>query len=285
MKFCLIIPAHNEEESIEKCLNSLVNQTHLPAEIIVVNDNSTDETANIVGQFTNAYPFVQLVHVSSSEAHQPGAKIIRAFYAGFEKVSKPFDVVCKFDADLIFPPNYLSELKQSFESDAQLGMAAGFCYIYDGQGNWMKEQLTNDDHIRGPLKAYKKECFEAIGGLKKAMGWDTLDELLARYHGWKTLTLPHLQVKHLKPTGQRYSKELARKFGVALYQMDYGFWLSLLSLLKIAMKKKKWTFLWQGINSYFKAQSKKLEKLVNPDEAKFIRNYRWKKIRERLKLL
>ena len=282
MNFCIIIPAHNEEEVIEKCLDSLINQSYPANEIIVIDDHSSDETASIVNQFAKINRTIQLVQNKSFDAHQPGTKIIQAFYKGFESIKKPFDVICKFDADLIFPSNYLSELKTNFEANSNLGMVAGFCFIQDKEGKWIKEKLTNDEHIRGPLKAYKKQCFEDIGGLKKAMGWDTLDELLARFHGWETKTLPNLHVKHLKPTGQRYSKELAKRFGSALYQMDYGLALSFLSLLKIAFLKKKVLFLIQGLTSYFKTIYQQPQKLVRKEEGKFIREYRWKKIKEKL---
>jgi hypothetical protein len=64
-----------------------------------------------------------------------------------------------------------------------LGLVAGHCYI-EKNGKWILENLTSNDHIRGPLKAYRKECFKAIGGLKKSMGWDTIDELVALHNGW-----------------------------------------------------------------------------------------------------
>ena len=48
MDFYIIIPAHNEQSSIGLTLDSLVNQTVLPKHIVVVNDNSTDETSDIV---------------------------------------------------------------------------------------------------------------------------------------------------------------------------------------------------------------------------------------------
>ena len=63
-------------------------------------------------------------------------------------------------------------------------MVAGFCYIQKND-EWVLENLTSKDHIRGALKAYRKECFFDIGKLKPSMGWDTVDELLAKYHNWE----------------------------------------------------------------------------------------------------
>ena len=84
-------------------------------------------------------------------------------------------------------------------------MVAGHCYI-EQNGTWVLENLTSKDHIRGGLKAYRNACFLEIGGLKKSMGWDTIDELLALYNQWEFETDASLHVKHLKPTGANYNK-------------------------------------------------------------------------------
>src|SRR5690606_11386562 len=127
------------------------------------------------------------------------------FYKGYETVAEDYDVVCKFDADLIFPDTYLEVLAGHFESNPRLGMASGFCY-FEKDGVWQLENLTRKDHIRGALKAYRNACFQHIGKLKPSMGWDTVDELLAQYHGWEILTDETLHVKHLKPTGILYNE-------------------------------------------------------------------------------
>ena len=117
MKFCIIIPAHNEEDSIGLTLNSLVKQSLLPQEIIVVNDNSTDNTKAIVEGFQQQFNFIKLVNNTSSNQHLPGTKIINAFYKGYDIANKDYDVICKFDADLIFPLNYLEQLAFHFNKD------------------------------------------------------------------------------------------------------------------------------------------------------------------------
>ncbi|NJX14819.1 glycosyltransferase [Tamlana crocina] len=275
MNFTIIIPTHNEESSIGLTLDSLSKQTHLPKQIVVVNDNSTDKTQDIVEAYAERHPFISLVNSKSSNQHLPGSKIINAFYKGFEALNDNYDVICKFDADLIFPKDYLEKLASHFNNNLKLGMASGFCYI-EKNGDWVLENLTRKDHIRGALKAYRKDCFLQIGKLKRSMGWDTVDELLAKFYGWEILTDESLHVKHLKPTGISYNKASKYLQGEAMYKMRYGFFITLISALKLAYKKGSFALFTDYMAGYFKAKQEKVVFLVSEDEGKFIRNLRWK---------
>lgn len=275
MNFYIIIPAHNEETSIGLTLDSLVNQTLKPKRIVVVNDNSTDSTHDIVDGFKAKYSWIELINSKSSNEHLPGSKIINAFYKGYEILDTNYDVICKFDADLIFPNNYLEQLAFHFKNNEKLGMVSGFCYI-EKNGDWILENLTRKDHIRGALKAYRKSCFLQIDKLKPSMGWDTVDELLAKYYGWQILTDDSLQVKHLKPTGMSYNKSSKYLQGEAMYKMRYGFLITFISALKLAYKKKSFSLFKDYLAGYFKAKKEKVDFLVTDEEGKFIRNLRWK---------
>ena len=277
MKFYIIIPAHNEADSIGLTLESLTQQTLLPKKIVVVNDNSTDNTETLVNGYSAKYPFIKLVTNVSSNAHLPGSKIINAFYKGYSTLDENYDVICKFDADLIFPNNYLETLSKHFNAEPKLGMAAGFCYIKKNN-DWVLENLTRQDHIRGALKAYRKACFLEIGKLKRSMGWDTVDELLAKYYNWTLLTDTNLQVKHLKPTGISYNKASKYLQGEAMYKMRYGFFITLISAAKLAYKKSSFRLFRDYMLGYFKALKAKKAHLVSKKEGLFIRKLRWKGI-------
>ena len=170
MNFYIVIPAHNEAKFIGQTLKSLVKQTLLPKKIVVVNDNSTDETESIVKELTSEYNCIQLLNKQSSEEHLPGAKIIQAFYAGYEALDSSYDIICKFDADLIFPKNYLEQLARHFKQHDKLGMVAGHCYFQKGN-ELVLEDLTRKDHIRGALKSYRKACFLEINGYSFKTNW------------------------------------------------------------------------------------------------------------------
>jgi glycosyltransferase involved in cell wall biosynthesis len=76
MNYYIVIPAHNEEQFIALTLDSLISQTLLPKKVVIVNDNSTDKTAEIL-----AYAkiiLITLVEKKSSAIHLPGSKVIQA---------------------------------------------------------------------------------------------------------------------------------------------------------------------------------------------------------------
>lgn len=281
MNYYIVIPAHNEEEFISLTLESLISQTLLPKKVVIVNDNSTDRTAEIVLAFAKENPFITLVEKKSSAIHLPGSKVIQAFQAGFETLDENYDVIVKLDADLIFPNNYFETITKHFNSDSRIGMVGGFCYI-EKNGEWVLENLTDKDHIRGALKAYRKETFEQIGGLKPQMGWDTVDELLCKFYNWKVVTDESLHVKHLKPTGANYNKTARYKQGEAFYTLGYGFWITSIASAKLSFMKKKPLLFFDYIQGFLKAKSEKKPLMVNAEQAKFIRNYRLKKMKEKL---
>lgn len=281
MKFYIVIPAHNEANLIGLTLESLANQTVLPSKVVVVNDNSVDNTETVVNQFYEKHSWIALVNNSSEAIHLPGSKVILAFNKGLETLDTNYDFIVKADADLIFPENYFETIIKHFQSDPKVGMVGGFAYI-EKNGEWILENLTDKDHIRGAFKAYRKACFEQIGGLKPAMGWDTVDELLCKFYGWQVKTDENLHVKHLKPTGANYNKTSRYKQGEAFYSLGYGFVITAIASLKLALRKGKPLLFIDYLNGFWKAKKAKKALLVTQEQAKFIREYRWKKIKEKL---
>lgn len=277
MNIGIVIPAYNEAESIGTTLHSLLNQTYLPSQIIVVDDGSTDSTAEVVNHIASKYPIVQLVQRGEKGEHLPGAKVVQTFNYGLSYLKEDIEVICKFDADLIFPDNYLEILNLQYSENPQLGMFGGFCYI-EKNGLWVLENLTNKDHLRGAVKSYRKACFEAIGGLKMAMGWDTADELLARYHGWIVQTDETLHVKHLRPTGAGYKSNARYLQGSVFYRMRYGVLLTLLAAVKLAVKKRSGKLFLDYCKGFYKAKQEKQPYLLSAEEGKWVRQYRWKGI-------
>ncbi|HHT9077889.1 TPA: glycosyltransferase family 2 protein [Flavobacterium psychrophilum] len=281
MKYYIIIPAHNEESFLGLTLQSIIEQTILPSKIVIVNDNSTDKTENIALAFAENNPIITLVNTTSQAIHLPGSKVIQAFNKGLETVNDDYDFIVKADADLIFPTNYFETIINHFKSDSTIGMVGGFAYVEENKA-WILENLTDKDHIRGAFKAYRKATFKQIGGLKPAMGWDTVDELLCKFYHWKVVTDQSLQVKHLKPTGANYNKTARYKQGEAFYSLGYGFFITAIASAKLAMMKKKPLLFLDYIKGFWKAKLAKKPLLVSQEQAKYIRKYRWQKMKSKI---
>ena len=231
MKVCVIIPVFNEQDFIKKSVESLIDQTIKPAEVIYVNDNSTDNSKNIIKNLIGKCEWIRVIDHKSFQEHVPGSKVIEAFNFGLKNLETQFDIICKFDGDIILPKNYIEKIIEIFNEKEKVGIAGGNLYVQKN-GKWIYENIAAKTHVRGPIKAYRAECFNDINALKSSIGWDTVDVLLAQKKGWLIYTDKNLIVKHLKPTGQKYSLHSKILQGESLYKMRFGFILSILSLLK-----------------------------------------------------
>lgn len=283
MKYYIIIPAHNEADLIGLTLDSIAAQTILPKQVIVVNDHSTDNTADVVSNYLNKQPFLSLVNHISHSKHLPGSKVIQAFNKGLTALDEQYDFIVKLDADVILPNNYFEELINVFTNNPKAGIVGGLCYIQHNN-KWVYENIADKNHVRGPIKSYRKACFKDIGGLRKSIGWDTVDTLLAKYHNWETITLKQLQVKHLKPTGKNYNRDAQYKQGEALYKMRYGILLTLITAFKIAFLKQKPILIFHYLKGYCIAKQHQAVCIVNAEEGAFIRKIRWQGIKTKLGL-
>lgn len=282
MKISIIIPAFNEAKDIHKLIESIAKQTHTPNQVIIVDDNSTDQTFQIASSLADKHPWLQVFKHKSSGGHKPGKKVINAFNFGLEFISlDDSGLIGKFDADIVLPPNYFENIVTLFKADEKIGIAGGNLYIKQ-QEDWVFEDISEKTKVRGPIKLYRKQCFQDIGGLKASIGWDTVDELLAQYHGWKIQTDTSLHVKHLKPTGQAYSPSSRYKQGEAFYKLRYGFLLTIIASGKLAVRKKSTRFFIDCLKGFFEAKKNKLEFLVSEKEGEFIRQLRWKGIQRKL---
>ena len=288
MKFLIIIPAHNEEKNIFFTLESLKNQSFKDFEIVVVNDGSTDKTGEIVENFKSQIPNLKLLNLEKS-VHEPGAKVVNTFNKGLKSVDvQSFDIICKFDADIIFPDNYLKKVNEVYETNPKAGMVSGLVKIKksvfeknlafdfkDEKHQWIFENISSKNHIRGPIKSYRKECFLQMNGLRPVLGWDNIDVMLAKKHGWETVTIKDLWVKHLRPTAYKYKKQKAEKLGEYFYNIGLSFPLAMISSAKSSWKNKSFSEFFATMKTFLKQSSKRK---LTKEEIKHIRNLRWKQI-------
>lgn len=105
IRVSVVLPAYNEEKILARCLASLESQTITPYEIIVVDNNSTDATAQIAKDHGV---------IVISEARQG---IAWARDAGFHTASG--DIIARMDADCIAPPEWIERITGYYQSTPQ----------------------------------------------------------------------------------------------------------------------------------------------------------------------
>jgi len=280
VRFLIIIPAHNEEGNLPFTLNSLQQQSSKDFKVVVVNDGSTDRTAEVVRKYTETDSRFETISLQISE-HQPGSKVVHAFKNGLHtQTMDEFDVICKFDADIILPENYLSTVETAFVTHPEYGLVGGLLYI-EKDGNWVYEGNSNKHHVRGPMKAYRKECFVQIGGLRETLGWDNIDSILLENLGWKEVVLPELHVKLIKIKGADYTIRPADYYGRYFYFLGLNRFLAYIASSKEAVKSKSAFFFFDIIKSYESCRSKKLELKITKEEQKTVNDQRWRMLKKK----
>lgn len=280
MRFLIIIPAHNEEGNLPFTLDSLQQQRSKDFKVVVVNDGSTDRTAEIIRRYTETDSRFETINLQKSE-HQPGSKVVHAFKNGLQtQAMDEFDIICKFDADIILPENYLTAVEKAFTTHPEYGLVGGLLYI-EKDGNWVYEGNSNKHHVRGPMKAYRKECFVQIGGLRETLGWDNIDSILLDNLGWKEVVLPELHVKLIKVKGADYTIRPADYYGRYFYFLGLNRFLAYIAASKEAMKSKSASFFFDIIKSYESCRSNKLELKITKEEQKAVNDQRWRMLKKK----
>jgi poly-beta-1,6-N-acetyl-D-glucosamine synthase len=200
MKFVIITPVRNEEKYLEQTVKSVISQTVKPIEWVIVNDGSSDRTGIIIDSYSKQFQWIRPVHRKNRGYRKSGGGVIEAFYDGYNSlVARNWDYVVKLDGDLTFDKQYFEKCFKKFDKIQNLGICGGGIYhVADGH---MHLEENPSFHVRGATKIYKRKCWDAIGGLPKHPGWDTVDEVKARMLGWDTRTFPEIKVIHHRRTG------------------------------------------------------------------------------------
>ena len=282
MNYVIITPAKNEEKYIRFTLESVCKQTVLPIEWIIVDDGSTDNTSKIVKEFNSKNEWIKLIKINNSaESRSGGAKVVRAFNEGLKAITKDFEVIVKLDADLTLPHNYFERVVSEFQKNEKIGICGGICVVKDN-GNIIIEK-TAEYHIRGALKAYRKECFEQIGGLMPVFGWDGIDEFLAMYYGWELKVINDLQVIHCRKTGEETGQfKYSVSMGKFCYNIGYD---PILLFLRATNRVLATNYnLINGLGAlvgYTYAIFAE-KKLLQKNQRKFIRKFQYKRIKNKI---
>jgi cellulose synthase/poly-beta-1,6-N-acetylglucosamine synthase-like glycosyltransferase len=192
-KISLIIPARNEEENIAALLRSIKEQTYPEEsfEVIVIDDNSTDNTVTIVKQF----PFVNLISLKENSINSYKKKAIEI---GIAAASGKLMVTT--DADCIVQPNWLTTIQNfhqqtnsvfivapvvitSKNSFVQLFQAMDFMVLQGITGASVHREMLS--MCNGANLAYEKKAFHSVNGFTDIDHIASGDDMLLMYKIYK----------------------------------------------------------------------------------------------------
>lgn len=200
----VVVPFLNEERFLPTFLASIEAQTRLPDRLLLVDDGSTDSSHAIASEFAERHDFATLLvrppRPPAKDRLATAAELRSFQWAARQLVD--YAIVAKVDADLDLPPRHLETIEWAFEEEPRLGVTGSWLSVATADGRLVRESHPTD-HVRGPNKFYRRECFEQIAPLDEILGWDGFDEVKARMNGWETrsIEIPGGDPVHLRPTG------------------------------------------------------------------------------------
>ncbi|PAZ10522.1 bi-functional transferase/deacetylase [Streptomyces sp. SA15] len=189
----VLVPAYNEEAGIESTVLSLLDSTHPDLQIVVIDDGSTDRTAEIAASISD--PRVEVIR-------KPNGGKAAALNAGLAVARH--DIVVMVDADTVFEPDAVHQLVQPLAHPA-VGAVSGNTKVGNRRGllaKWqhleycfgfnldrrMFEVLECMTTVPGAIGAFRRDALLAVGGVSDDTLAEDTDLTMALWRaGWRVL--------------------------------------------------------------------------------------------------
>lgn len=214
MMASIIIPAHNAAATLAECLGACLKQTYAPAEVIVVDDGSTDDTPRIAGQFP--VEFVRQEQRGPAAARNRGARVAKG------------ELLIFTDSDCVPESQWVERLVDCLEEGV---VAAGGTYGIANDRSLLARMVHEEivmrhwrfgkevDFLGSFNVAIRKEAFERVGGFdesfRAASGEDNDLSYRLRDTGGRLRFAQDAVVRHYHPT---------RLWPYLKAQARHGFW-------------------------------------------------------------
>lgn len=182
MKFSILVPAYNEEQSISSCLNSLISVAYDDKEIIVIDDASTDHTVQVVEEYLSKGVILVRRKINGGRA--------AALNSGLQKATG--EVIVTTDADTIVPSNWLRRFNLCFEQQGVVAVGGSYqaknkdkllanvTSLLDIILNVVFKKSLVPNKLSGVNSAILRKELLNLGGFNENSWWSEDSEL-----GWK----------------------------------------------------------------------------------------------------
>jgi glycosyltransferase involved in cell wall biosynthesis len=156
----IVIPVFNEQDHLAACLQAIAAQSMTPDEVIVVDNNSTDNTV----QVARGFPFVKLMR-------EPKQGVLFAKNRGF--ISAKGQIIGRIDADTVLPPRWVEKVKRYMADDSYTALTGPVSY-YDMPlpennyhlDHWMRASIYNwspkSPFLFGSNMAIRKSAWNSL---------------------------------------------------------------------------------------------------------------------------
>lgn len=220
VKVSIIVPFFNTEKYIEKCLNSLVNQTLSDIEIICVNDGSTDNSMITVRRFAlkdSRIKIIEQQNLKQGAARNNGMKIAQGEYIGFvdsddwvdlDYFERLYNAAKKYDSDIALATNIRVGKRKSKKrlNITEEKVVSGLQDKFDICQQWKNECPTNKIYRHSMLKANK------IVWPENCYCEDKLYTVQAVYYANSVVTVPNVNYYYFRNPNSTVNSKAKKHF-------------------------------------------------------------------------
>lgn len=206
----IVTPAHNEVETLFSLVRSIDAQQVRPGRWIIVDDRSTDGTAEFVERLAATRPWITVAKRTERHHSRDFGQKVAAFDAGYAAVrSQSHQLIGVLDADVVLPPDYYARIVEEFERDPMLGLVGGRYRLPDGTIG-----KTGGNSVPGTAAVMRTEAFQQVGGFQTLPngGEDAVLGYQMRARGWHTTCVADLVYAHNRVMGSEGRGPLATAF-------------------------------------------------------------------------
>ena len=269
--YVIITPAFNEEKYIHYPVESMLRQTIKPAKWIIVDDDSHDNTAQIIIDIAKQHDWIEYLYNIKTPGQTYYSSNVYAILEGIKIVENlPYSYLAILDADIELCDDYYERIFEKFTKYDDLGIATGI-YLEREGSEWIKAKIDRRSTPKA-IQVFRRECYESSNGYIpfKYGGEDSGMEVMARMNGWRTWSFENIIVKHYRPVGTGDGRSLLQarfRLGMTDYCIGtHPFFMILKSIKKIFQEKPYCLSGLARLLGYFNGYLKGLERQL-PDTA------------------
>lgn len=165
----VLMSVYNAETFLDEAILSIRNQTHQDFEFLIINDGSTDNSAEILNRHSREDSRIRIIH-------QENRGLIAALNRGIEEARAPY--IARMDSDDIALPDRLAKQWQRMLEDEELGLVGGHIHLINSHGETqtvirfpvgepeIKERIYYGSPVAHPAAMMRRELIRKVGGYR-----------------------------------------------------------------------------------------------------------------------